>query len=350
MPMKKLLIFALVWALFSTSYSAPGSAGFAHDGSAPQDKGPFTLKKLTDDVYVLYGRGGNIGLGVTSEGAVVIDDQFADLAPGIAEQIKSVTSQPIRYLINTHHHFDHTGGNAFFIKMTTIVAHDNVRKHMLAAPQETVVNATQRIKDTEAKIARVEKESPQSEELTTLRRELATARQNLESARAVKVSDIAAPTLTFNREIRVYLSGKEVQVFHVKRGHTDGDSIIYFPADKVVHMGDLFFHKIIPFIDRAHGGSTSEWMETIDGVIARVDPSSQVIPGHGEVTTVSELKAFKQYFADLRAAVRQAIDKGLSREQAVKEVKLDQYAQLTGYSQRFASNVGVVYDELKAGQ
>lgn len=345
--MKRIMTLALIWVLLPISSSIPG---FAHDGSAPQDKGPFTLKKLTDDVYVLYGRGGNIGLAVTSEGAVVIDDQFADLAPGIAEQIKSVTSQPIRYLINTHHHFDHTGGNAFFIKMTTIVAHDNVRKHMLAVPQETINNATQRIKDTEAKIAKAEKETPQSSELATLRQELATAKQSLESARAVKISDIPAPTLTFNREIRMYLGGKEVQAFHIKRGHTDGDSIIYFPADKVVHMGDLFFNKMIPFIDRAHGASTMEWIETIDAVVARVDPSSQVIPGHGEVTTVPELKAFKQYFADLRAAVKQAVDKGLSRDQAIKEVKLDQYAQLTGYAQRFASNVGAVYDELKAGQ
>src|SRR5215213_5855233 len=349
--MKKIpiLILTLAWALLPISPSTRGPAAlYAHDGSAPQDKDPFTLKKLTDDVYVLYGRGGNIGLAVTSEGAVLIDDQFADLAPGIAEQIKSVTSQPIRYLINTHHHFDHTGGNAFFIKMTTIVAHDNVRKHMLAQPQETINNAAQRVKETEAKIAKVENDTSKAEELATLRQELASAKQNLETARAVKISEIAAPTLTFDREIRMYLGGKEVQVFHVKRGHTDGDSIIYFPGDRVVHMGDLFFNKMVPFIDRAHGASTSEWVETIDAVVARVDPSSQVIPGHGEVTTVSELKAFRQYFADLRAAVKQAIDKGLSRDRAVKEVKLEQYAQLNGYGQRFASNVGAVYDELKA--
>jgi cyclase len=338
-------IAALFSLLFIAALSPAPSR--AHDGTGRQDKGPFTLKKLTPDVYVLYGRGGNIGLAVTSEGAVVVDDQFADLAPGIAEQIKSVTSQPIRYLINTHHHFDHTGGNAFFIKMTTIVAHDNVRKHMLAQPQETINNATQRIKDAEAKIAKAEKENPQSEELATLRRELDNARQNLASAQAVKISDIAAPTLTFNREIRMYLGGKEVQVFHVKRGHTDGDSIIYFPADKVVHMGDLFFHKIIPFIDRAHGASTAEWIETIDAVVARVDPASQVIPGHGEVTTIDELKAFRQYFVELRAAVKEAIDKGLSRDQAVKEVKLARYSQYNGYNQRFAANVGAVYDETK---
>jgi cyclase len=271
----------------------------AHDGSKPQDKGPFTLKKLTGDVYALFGRGGNIGFAVTSEGVVVIDDQFADLAPGIHEQIKSVTPQPIRFLINTHHHFDHTGGNAYFLKMTTIVAHDNVRKNMLA------------------------------------------------DAKGVKVTEVPAPNLTFDREIKIYLGGEEIQVFHVKRGHTDGDSIIYFPQDKVVHMGDLFVNKMIPFIDRAHGASTAEWIETLDAVIARCDPTSQYIPGHGEIGTVADVKALRQYFVDLRASVKKVVDAGMTREQAMKEVKLEQYSGYTGYAQRFGANVGTIYDEMK---
>jgi glyoxylase-like metal-dependent hydrolase (beta-lactamase superfamily II) len=337
-------LFALV--VVSASLLMSG-VGLAHDGTGPQDKGPFTLSKLAGDVYVLYGRGGNIGFTVTSEGVVVIDDQFADLAPGIHEQIKSVTQQPIRFLINTHHHGDHTGGNAYFIKMATIVAHDNVRKHMLAQPQETIASAPARISSLEEQIARLEKSDPQSNQLQTMRQQLENTKRNLETARSMKVADIPAPNLTFDREVRMYLGGKEIQVFHVKRGHTDGDSIIYFPQEKIVHMGDLFFNKVVPFIDRDHGASTVEWMETIDAVVARVDPSSQVIPGHGQVTTVAELKAFKQYFADLRAAVKQAVDAGKTREQATKEVQLTQYSQFNGYAQRFASNVGVVYDELK---
>lgn len=342
--MKRLETLSLLSLLFFAS-----TATLAHDGARTQDKGPFKLQKLTDDLYALAGRGGNVGFAVTTEGVVVVDDQFADLAPGIAEQIKSVTSQPIRFLINTHHHGDHTGGNAFFIKMTTIVAHENVRKHMLAQPQETIENGARRIQTLEAQIAKLQKDDPNSKELPTLTQQLEATRKSVETARAIKVSEIPAPNLTFNREIRMYLGGKEVQVFHVKRGHTDGDSVIYFAKDRVLHMGDLFFHKVIPFIDRAHGASTAEWIETIDAVVARVDPATKVIPGHGEVTTVDELKAFKQYFIDLRAAVKKAVDSGMTREQAVKEVKLAQYASYTGYEQRFPANVGVVFDELKAG-
>ena len=340
--MKKLAPIALVTSVFLICGMA-----FAHDPAAPQDKGPFTLKKLTDDTYALYGRGGNIGFAVTDEGVVVIDDQFADLAPGIAEQIKSVTAKPIRFLINTHHHGDHTGGNGFFIKMTTIVAHDNVRKHMLEAPQETIAAAPRQIEGLQARLDKLEKDDPQSKDLAGLRQQLDSARKNLESARSMKISDIPTPNITFDHEMRMYLGGREVQVFHLKRGHTDGDSIIYFPQSKVVHMGDLFFNKVIPVIDRAHGASTFEWTETIDAVIARVDPASQFIPGHGEVTNLSDLKAFKQYLLDLRAAVKKVVDQGMTREQALKQVKLDQYAKYTGYDQRFPGNVGTVYDEMK---
>ncbi len=323
------------------------SLTYAHDPAAPQDKGPFTLKKLAEDTYVLYGRGGNIGFAVTDEGVVVIDDQFADLAPGIAEQIRAVTAKPIRFLINTHHHGDHTGGNGFFIKMATIIAHDNVRKHMLEAPQELVASAPAQIQTLEGRIATLEKDDPQSKDLAGLRTQLDTAKKSLESARSMRIADIPAPNITFDHELRMYLGGREVQVFHIKRGHTDGDSIIYFPQSKIVHMGDLFFNKVIPFIDTAHGGSTAEWTETIDAVVARVDPACQFIPGHGEVSTVADLKAFKQYLVDLRSAVKKAIDQGMTREQAVKEVKLDQYAKFNGYEQRFAGNVGTVYDEMK---
>lgn len=322
---------------------------FAHDATS-QDKGPFTLKKLADDTYVLYGRGGNIGFVVTDEGVVVVDDQFADLAPGIADQIKSVSTKPVRFLINTHHHGDHTGGNGFFIKTTTIVAHDNVRKHMLAGPQETVANAPRQIEALEKRITTLEKDDPQSKDLAGLRQQVENTKRALETARTIKIAEIPAPNITFDRELRMYLGGREIQVFHLKRGHTDGDSIIYFPHSKVVHMGDLFFNKVIPVIDRAHGASTLEWTETIDAVIARVDPSSQFIPGHGEVTTADDLKAFKQYLLDLRAAVKKAVDQGMTREQATKEVRLAQYAKYASYEQRFPGNVGTVYDEIKASQ
>jgi glyoxylase-like metal-dependent hydrolase (beta-lactamase superfamily II) len=219
---------------------------------------------------------------------------------------------------------------------------------MLAQPQEAIAALPGRITEFEAQVAKLEKDGSASTELESARQRLRQARADLESARSMEVTDIPAPNLTFDREVRLFVGGKEIHIFHVKRGHTDGDSIIYFPQDKVVHMGDLFFNKTIPFIDAAHGASTAEWIETIDGVVARVDPASQVIPGHGQVTTVEELKGFKQYFIDLQAAVKRAVDQGKTKQQASQEVKLSQYESYAVYQQRFPANVGVVYDELKA--
>src|SRR4029453_18155935 len=144
-----------------------------------------------------------------------------------------------------------------FIKMTTIVAHDNVRKHMLAGPQETIANAPRQIETLQPRLDKLETNDPQSKDLAGLRQQLDAAKKNLESARSMKMSDIPAPNITFNQELRMYLGGPEGKVFPLKRGPTGGDSIIYFPQSKVVHMGDLFFNKVIPVIDRAHGASTS---------------------------------------------------------------------------------------------
>src|SRR5207244_1090916 len=130
------------------------------------------------------------------------------------------TAKPIRFLINTHHHGDHTGGNGFFIKMATIIAHDNVRKHMLEAPQETIASMPGQIQSLETRIAKLEKDDPQSKDLAGLRTQLDTAKKNLESARSMKIADVPAPNITFDRELRMYLGGRELQVFHVKRGHT----------------------------------------------------------------------------------------------------------------------------------
>lgn len=339
--MKRLLLLPLLML-------ALAAAGLGHDGQQTADKGPFRRQQLTPNTYILYGRGGNIGFIVTKDGAIVIDDQFEDVAPSIVTEIKSVTAQPVKFLINTHHHGDHTGGNATFLKIAYIIAHENVRKNMLHQPGQTIANLT-------AAIAREEKGLPQLEQTDAAKAEeskkrIQAMRDQIEKAKALKLEDIPAPNITFQKEVRLYIGGEEVQVFHVKRGHTDGDSIIYFPNQKVAHMGDLCFNQVIPFIDRPGGADTREWIETLDAVLSRVDPQSQFIPGHGEVTDAAGLRAYRQYLSDLRAAVAGALQRNpaLTRDDALKQINLDQYRSFGGYDQRFASNVGVVYDEMKA--
>jgi len=316
----------------------------AHNGTKRQASDIFKLQKLTDNIYVLYGRGGNVGFIVNEDGVLVIDDQFLDIAQGIVDQIKSVTPKPIKYLINTHHHGDHTGGNGLFIKFAQVIGHHNVRKNMLIQHEDIVKNGPQQLKDMEARLTAMQAGDPQRE---SLRNQIRNLKNRIESAQKIRVQDVPAPTLTFDKEIHIYLAGEEIQIFHVKRGHTNGDSFIYFPKQKVLHTGDMFVNKRFPFIDLPGGASTREWIESLDAIIERVDPAVSIIPGHGEVGIIADLKTFKEYLIDLRAEVSKAIAAGKSKDEMAQSIKLEKYKNWANYPQGVIGNARIVYDEMK---
>jgi glyoxylase-like metal-dependent hydrolase (beta-lactamase superfamily II) len=290
------------------------------------------LKPLSGNVYALYGRGGNVGFFVGPDAVVVIDSQFKDIAPGIVAQIKKVSDKPIKFLINTHHHGDHVGGNEVFRQFAMILAHDNVRTRMIASPVEIQRNYPARLEEAKkggnAELAKFYSEQ-------------------IEWAKRVKVEEIAAPVLTYDSEFRIHLGDETIQVWHLPPAHTDGDSVVYFENARVLHMGDDFFHKVIPFIDVSSGGSVRGYLVALDKVIARVPADVTIIPGHGEVTDLAGLKAFRQYIADVLDAARKAKTVGVSREDFVKEVDLPAYREYSGYKDRFKANGGSAYDEVK---
>lgn len=300
----------------------------AHHDRAPQD--PFRLQSLGGGVHALYGRGGNVGFLVGGEAVVVVDSQFRDLGPGIVEKIRSVTDKPIKYLINTHHHGDHVGGNEAFRPLAVIVAHDNVRKRMLASPQQILAEYPARVAD--ARKAGNEEQARRLEE-------------QIEWAKKVKVDEIAAPVVTYDSELRIHVAGETVQVWHTPPAHTDGDSVVYFEKANVVHMGDLLFHKWIPFIDVRSGGSPRGYLAALDRVLARLPAGATVIPGHGEVTDVGGIKALRQYVADVIDAARKARAAGRTREQFLQEVDLPAYREYPGYKDRFKANAAAAWDE-----
>jgi len=320
--MRKAILGALCLIL-----PAVGAAQEHHD-RAPND--PFTLKPLAGNVYALYGRGGNVGFYVGPDAVVVVDSQFKDLAPGIVEKIKSVTDKPIKYLVNTHHHGDHVGGNEVFRHFAVIIAHDNVRTRMLASPAEI-------LRDFPARVdaARKAGNDQQAKQLS----------EQIDWAKSVKVQEIPAPVLTFDSELRIHVGDERVQVWHTPPAHTDGDAVIYFEKANVLHMGDDFFNKVIPFIDVAHGGSVKGYPVALDKVIGRVPPNVTIIPGHGEVTDVAGLKAFRQYIADVLDAARKARAAGTSKDDFVKQVDLAAYKEYSGYADRFKANAAAAFDE-----
>jgi cyclase len=228
-------------------------------------KQPLTMEKVGAEMYVIIGDGGNVAVLPTSEGVIVVDDKFAQDAPEILAKVKSITDKPIRYVMNTHQHGDHTGGN----------------EALLAANAEIVIQKN--------------------------------ARANM-----VTNKQPGLPRITFGDEAQVFLGGKEVQAHHLGRGHTNGDAVMFFPQQRVLHTGDLFVNGGAPFIDGANGGSIKDWDKTIEKALQY--DFDYVIPGHGPVAKKADLAKWVQTLASIRAHVKSACAGGAT--DAAKRVDL----------------------------
>ena len=224
--------------------------------------GQLTIGKLKDDLYQIVGDGGNVAVYITGEGVILVDDKFEQDHEQIVAKVKSVTSQPIKYILNTHHHADHSGGNVSFEPTVAIISTANARKNV------------------------VEKKQPG-----------------------------APANITFTDETSVYLGGMEVRAKYFGRGHTDGDAVIYFPALKTIHAGDLMAGNT-PQIDYLGGGSLVEWTKTLDG--AMMLDFDTVIPGHGSVTNKAGLMTYRNNVEKLRTRVQGLVRAGKSREEVGK--------------------------------
>jgi glyoxylase-like metal-dependent hydrolase (beta-lactamase superfamily II) len=228
-----------------------------------------TMEKTKDDLYTIVGDGGNVAVLVTNEGVLLIDDKFEQDHDQIVAKVKSVTSQPIKYVINTHYHADHSGGNGKMVPMSVeIISTANSRKNILEHKQSN-------------------------------------APPNVVPAR-----------LTFTEETSVFIGGKEVRARYFGRGHTNGDAVIYFPADRTVHTGDLMAGTS-PLIDYNGGGSVIEWTKTLDGVLTQLDFDT-VIPGHGNVTNKAGLKTYRDNVEKLRNRVTGLIREGKTQGDIAK--------------------------------
>jgi cyclase len=254
---------------------------------AQQDfsKVQITATKVGGTVYMLEGAGGNIGVSVGEDGIVLVDDQFAPLAPKIREALKGITDKPIKFVLNTHFHGDHTGGNAQFSSEATIIAQENVRKRL----KEGGTVAGSEVK-------------PAAKE--------------------------ALPVITFNDRATVHLNGEDIRAIHFPHGHTDGDSIIFFPQSNVMHMGDDFVTYGFPFVDVRSGGSVSGMIAGVEKALSLAPPDVKIIPGHGSLSTPEDVRQFVQMLKETRALVAQAADQGKNADQMKQEHLLAKYEAL----------------------
>ena len=228
---------------------------------------------VTGNISMLIGSGGNIGVSTGEDGLLIIDDQYAPLAAKIRAALSQLNPDAPKFLLNTHFHGDHTGGNADFGVASIIIAHENVRGRLVA------------------------EDSPSP----------------------------ALPVITFDDDVTVHFNGENITLIHMPRGHTDTDSVVMFEDSNVVHMGDHFFNGSFPFVDLANGGTVQGYLSNLEKALSWIDDDTSVIPGHGPLGSKADLLAFYNVVKDTSTTIRVMKSQGVSAEEAVTEGLSDEY-------------------------
>ncbi len=298
--MRPRLLFALPLLLLTAAPAAAQDEDFS--------KVEVKTVPVAGAVSMLQGSGGNIGVLVGPEGVLLVDDEYAPLVPKIRAAVGLLSQKPIRFVVNTHFHGDHVGGNALLgTDGAVIVAQDNVRQRM--STEHFNAHFKERIPPAPA---------------------------------------VAQPIITFAEGLRLHLDGEEIEVFHVARAHTDGDSIIWFHKANAVHMGDTFFNGMYPFIDTSSGGSIDGMVAAVDTVLARIDDQTKVIPGHGPLGSKADLKKFHDMLATIRDRIKKGLQQGKTQDQVVASKPSAEFDAVWGHGFfKPDAFVATTYDGLK---
>lgn len=253
----------LAAALLGFTLSGMPGAAQERDFSKVQIK----ATPVAGKIHMLQGAGGNIGVSVGSDGLLIVDDEFAPMADKVRAALEGLSQGDLAFVLNTHWHYDHTGGNEAFGPEATIVAHDNVRKRMAKG-------------------------------------------QALRGEQIPPALPKALPVITFGESLSIHFNGEEIRVLHYPRGHTDGDSVIFFTGSNVVHMGDHYFAGFFPFVDLESGGNLAGFTANIEKVLSQIPDDVKIIPGHGPLSTKADLQGYLTMLRETTAHVRQRIDAG----------------------------------------
>lgn len=252
-----------------------------------------TTVPITDHVYMLIGAGGNIGVSIGEDGVFVIDDQFAPLTEKIHTAIKALSDKDITFLVNTHYHGDHTGGNENMHDLgATIIAHDNVRQRLETTPKRD----------------------------------------------GSMQSKAALPVITFNDELSLHINGEKIGVFHIDNAHTDGDALLYFTKSNVLHTGDTYFNGRYPYIDLKSGGSVNGYIEAVKLGLQLIDNETKIIPGHGKLSNKAEYQTFLAMLEDLKARVLAEINAGKTEDEVAKNERITKTYDALSYGTGFINS------------
>jgi glyoxylase-like metal-dependent hydrolase (beta-lactamase superfamily II) len=293
-----------------------GAAGLAPAQEQDLSKVEIKTTQLAPGVFLLQGAGGNITAAIGTEGALLVDDSFAALADKIRAALTAAAGAnvPVRYVINTHYHYDHTGGNLAFIQGgATVFAHDNLRPRLASG---------------------------------------GTAGNGAGISREIKpVDPQALPQVTFDHEISVHVSADDALVVHYANAHTDGDAIVYFPRTHLVAMGDIYVRYGFPFIDLNSGGSVQGMIAACQDVLRRAPADAKIVPGHGELGTIADLREYAQMLTDTSAAVTRALKANKTLAQMKQEKLLGAWSERYSPPKAFVDTdafIDTLYNSLHA--
>ena len=250
---------------------------FTQAGAQDFENATVTTVPVADGIYMLMGQGGNIGVSAGADGVLLIDDQWAPMNEKILAAIAAISQQPVKMVLNTHWHRDHTGGNELLASAgALIIAHDNVRKRMSSTHFSSLFKS----------------ESPPS-------------------------PPAALPVVTFDKSVTLHINGKTLNVQHMPPAHTDGDSIVWFREANVVHLGDTFFNGFYPFIDVDSGGSLHGMIAAVDGVLPRIDAATRIMPGHGPLAKRDDLVVYRDMLKTIAERIGNGMNEGRSKQQII---------------------------------
>ncbi len=275
--MRPLLLIAILFVTINTA-------------SAQDRKVEFKTFQLSDTIYMLMGRGGNVGISTGEDGLYIIDDQVRPVTTQLLQAIRKISNKPIRFVINTHYHADHTGGNETIGSAgAVIIAHENIRKRMTTEQISIFMDNT-----------------------------------------TPPYAKTALPVVTFNDRMSLHLNGETATAYYVANGHTDGDSIIHFPVSNVIHMGDMYFNGMYPYVDLDAGGSIQGMVAAADLALSMANESTRVIPGHGQLAMAEDLKAYRDFLIKASTNVQALIDQDMNLAQIIAAKPTEEWDEALG--------------------
>lgn len=276
--------------------------------SFSQDEIILVPQKITDNIYMIKAGGGNVSVCIGDDGTFLVDDLFAELNPMVVDAVNSIGGKEIKFIINTHYHGDHTGGNEPMGKLEAIIiAHDNVRKKLSV---EQVIDYT--------------------------------------NSKRPPMPKNGLPVLTFTRDIKMYFNNEEINIIHYGSAHTDGDAVVYFNNSNVLHTGDLFFENIYPFVDLQNGGSVVSLLEVLSSIKKIINQDTKIIPGHGKITDYDGFLAYCNMISTIFNRVEKMVSEGKSIEEIIASKLTKEFDEK--YDNRFtpsANFISFIYDSLK---